>query len=153
MTAQLAPPASRTTENAETERWIYGRLSGSAAVAAAVADRIFSYVAPPLTAYPLVTFAWQGDRDVKALEGTTIWVEAVYTVKCIAENDSEQALAAALSAVHSTLHGASGLSPSGDGLIISCLRDSGLAMGEVSGGRQYRTAGALYRIRTQLVGT
>lgn len=153
MTARLAPPANRTTEIAETERWLYGLLSGSATVAAAVADRVFSYVAPPLTAFPFVTFHWQGDHDVKVLEGTTVWVEAVYTVKCIAESGSEQGLAAAASAVHSTLHGASGLSPSGDGLIVSCLRDSSLAMGEVTGGRQYRTAGGLYRIRTQLVGT
>ena len=145
--------AAVTTELDETERWLYDRLTKDTGVTAAVAGRVFGYVAPALTVYPFLLFSWQGDHDVQTHDGSTIWVEAVYTVQAIGEGRSAEAIGPAAAALHYSLQGASGLTPSGRARVISCLRDSSLTMGELTGGRQYRHVGGQYRIRTQLIGT
>ena len=145
--------AALTTELDETERWLYDRLSKDTGVIAAVAGRVFSYVAPAATLYPFLLFSWQGDHDVQTHDGSTVWVEAVYTVQAIGEGRSSEALGGAAAALHYSLQGSSGVSPSGRARVISCLRDSSLTIGELIGGRQYRHVGGQYRIRTQLIGT
>ena len=114
---------------------------------------MFSYVAPAATLYPFLLFSWQGDHDVQTHDGSTVWVEAVYTIQAIGEGRSSQALGGAAAALHYSLQGSSGMSPSGRARVISCLRDSSLTIGELTGGRQYRHVGGQYRIRTQLIGT
>ena len=153
MSTRVPTVAATTTELAETEAWLYAQLTGSAALMAAAVGGVWSYVAPVGTPYPLVQFGWHADRDVAALEGSTIWVESVYQVRAYTQSGGEAGLNATAAAIHYALQGQVGMSPSGQARIFSCLRDTGLAMGEVTAGRQYRSAGALYRIRTQLVGT
>lgn len=134
-------------ETVVVERWLYGLLSGDTALAAAVSARIYGYVAPLGTAFPLVIFQTQGGLDVRGVGPTRIMSDLTVVVKAIDRAEGFGTLATIAARIDALLQGASGAATGG--LVISCVREQPFSLVEVIDGAQYRHLGGIYRIAAQ----
>lgn len=129
-------------------RWLYAKLAGDAALAAALggADRVWQELADQGSAMPYVVFQYQGGSDVAGVGTARIMANLLYLVRVVG-GGAHSELEAAADRIDAVLHGASG--PVGDGIVFACVREQPISYTETSDGKVYRHVGGLYRLFTQ----
>lgn len=132
------------TELTASESWLYARLSGDATLTALVGGRIYDSLAGRSTAYPLVTFQFQGGRDVLGVSAQMLMGQEVYQVAATGRATTYTALKPIARRIHDLLHGRRGRTA--DGLIYACVREQPLKLVYVEDGIQYCRLGGLYRL-------
>lgn len=136
MTAGLEAPAA--------EEWLYATLHGDATLMALVHGVWPGGEAPQGTAYPFVTFQQMAANDYAAVGAFRIWTNMLYLVKVVGETPDFASLNTAVARIDTLLHRGSGTAA--DGTVWSCVREQVIRLPETVQGKQYRTAGALYRL-------
>lgn len=143
-------------ETVRVEQWLYGLLSGdtgAGGVSTLVGGRIYAYIAPERSAFPLVVYSRQAGHDVAGVGPVRIMAREVYQVKVIgkAATVAFGAIKPIADRIDTLLQGASGSVV--DGSILSCVREQGVSYVESSGSDTYSHLGGLYRIQVQGVET
>lgn len=138
------------------DRWIFERLSASAALVALVgvdetgAARIYPDAAPEGTPYPFVVYALQSPRpDRRAIGAGRIMVQPLYLVKAYAEQSHYRGVLADLDAlVDAALDlGDSAAGPVADeGYLIGCRRTEAFRQVEREAGTEFRARGGFYEL-------
>jgi hypothetical protein len=93
---------------------------------------------------PYVAFFCSSPRDILAVGGIRVDVEAVYTVKAVGEGASWNSVRAIARRIDFLLHGRDVDTPNGH---ISCRREMVIQYAEVDAGTQFRHLGGTFRIR------
>ena len=137
-------------ETARAEKWLYSVLSGdtgAGGVNTLVGGRIYAYLAPERSAYPLVIFSHQGDYDVMGVGTARILASTLYQVKAVGKASavSMMSLQAIADRIDALLQGASGTVT--DGEIVSCVREQQISYVEYAESAVYGHLGGLYRIQ------
>lgn len=138
-----------TVEVADT--WIYATLSGDAALAALVGDRISGTLAESLPQTPYVTFLLTSSRDVTTFDGTVIAADCIYEVKAVGQGASWYDVTPIAKRVHELIHLGRDTATTASGSLTS-VRERVIQYAEVDEGVQYRHLGGLYRIRASSAG-
>ncbi len=143
-------------ETVRVEQWLYGLLAGDTGVGGVstlVGGRIYAYIAPEGSAFPLVVYSRQAGHDVAGVGSARIMASEVYQVKVIGKGSTVgfEAIRPVADRLDSLLQGASGSVV--DGQILSCVREQGISYVESSGSGVYSHLGGLYRIQVQGVET
>lgn len=137
------------SETLQAERWLYGILSNDATLAALVGTRIFAYLAPQDTQYPLVVFAFEDGEDEQGIGGMRLNSILRYSVKAVGEGSSFTAIEPIATRIDALLHAKAG-AITGGGYVQESIRVSPVAMVELGeGGTQYRHLGGVYQLRIQ----
>lgn len=132
------------TETLTIAEWLYGRLVADPQLAALVGDRVFSYVAPAGSTYPLVLFSLQGGHDVSALGAARVMMSCTVLVKAVDKGSTFARLRPIASRLDQLLQGASGQVWSGS--VLMCVREQPIEYVEVDDGVEWRHLGGLYRV-------
>ena len=137
-------------ETARAEKWLYSVLSGdtgAGGVNTLVGGRIYAYLAPERSAYPLVIFSHQGDYDVMGVGTARILASTLYQVKAVGKASavSMMSLQAIADRIDALLQGASGTVTGGE--IVSCVREQQISYVEYAESAVYGHLGGLYRIQ------
>ncbi len=143
-------------ETVRVEQWLCELLTGDTGeggVSTLVGGRIYAYVAPEGSAFPLVIYSRQAGHDVAGVGSARIMASEVYQVKVIGRAAAVlfNAIKAIADRIDSLLQGASGSVV--DGQILSCVREQVVSYVENSGSDVYSHLGGLYRIQVQGVET
>ena len=77
-------PETPQTELNRADKWIYGVLSDSSAVAALVGTRIYRHKAPGDTDFPCLIFACQSASDRNVLGAARLVTQAMYAIRSVA---------------------------------------------------------------------
>jgi len=139
-------------ETFRAELWLYSVLSGdtgAGGVSTLAGARIYAYVAPIGTAFPVVVFSHQGSHDVRGVGPGRIMASSVYQVKVIGQGTAAGfgAIKAIADRIDALLQGASGSVV--DGYVLSCVREQPISYVETSEGKVYSHLGGLYRLQVQ----
>jgi hypothetical protein len=132
------------TQPTAAETWLYSKLSADATLLGLVSTRIYGYVAPPQTTYPLVIYQYQAGHDVGGVSAVRIMSQEVYVVKAVGRDTSFSTLKPIAKRIDELLHRASG--STADGQVLACVREQPFRMVEVEDGIEYRYLGGIYRI-------
>lgn len=129
--------------------WLWATLSTDATLLAMLpgtdkTKSIISTLAVGGVSAPYVAFFCSSPRDINAVGGVRVDVEAMYTVKAVGEGASWSTVKALAGRVDALLHGQDVDTPTGH---ISCRRDMVVQYAEVDAGTQFRHLGAVFRIR------
>lgn len=135
------------TESAGIETWIYEQLSGDAAVATLVSDRIYSYLAPQTAEMPFVVFAPQGASVVvsDARRGRPVH-QSLYVIKAVGSGSGRGSLYAIEESIRAVLLSEPQALVEGAVQLLSCWREQGIDYVEVVEGKRYDHVGSVYRI-------
>lgn len=128
------------------EKWLYSVLSGDAALAGLVSDRISGTLSPELLDTPYVTFLMQASRDVSAVNGIRISTDNLYIVKGVAQTSTWDDLIPIANRIDALVHRTGGVVSFGGGSLTS-TREMTFQQAEVDSGLQYRHLGGIFRIR------
>lgn len=126
------------------EKWLYGKLSGDATLSTAVGGRIYGYLAPQGTAYPLVLFNLQGSRDVQGPGTNRTQTELLYQVKVISKGPHDASARTALDRIDILIGQA--VHDRCDGYLFSARREQTISYHEPNGDIRFQHTGGLYRI-------
>jgi len=131
-------------------KWIYGTLTGDAALAAIVGTRVYEDVAPQGAAMPYIVFQMQSPgNDLNALGSRRVIATPLYVIRGIAQTASYTGnLATIAERIDVLLHGQQQRVGTNDGYVW-CYRERPFRLAEVRDGIQYRHSGGVYRILTQ----
>ncbi len=137
-------------ETARAEKWLYSVLSGdtgAGGVNTLVGGRIYAYLAPERSAYPLVIFSHQGDYDVMGVGTARILASTLYQVKAVGRGSAVgmNAIKTIADRIDTLLQGASGSVT--DGVILSCVREQQISYVEQAESEVYMHLGGIYRIQ------
>jgi hypothetical protein len=82
-------------ELARIEKWLYSYLSSDATLSAAVGSRFYGPKAKTGTAFPYITWNWQGASDVNGNAAARLMTKPLYQIKVVSKglNDSVAAIA------------------------------------------------------------
>ncbi len=143
-------------ETVRVEQWLYGLLTGdggTGGVNTLVGGRIYAYVAPEGSTFPLIIYSRQAGHDVAGVGPARIMASEVYQVKVIgkATTVAFRAIKPIADRIDTLLQGAGGTVV--DGRVLSCVREQGVSYIENSGSDVYSHLGGLYRIQVQGVTT
>jgi hypothetical protein len=126
------------------EQWLAQTLLADGQLAALVADRIYSLVAPQSAAYPLVVYAELAGADTEALGMIRTLTQLTYAVKAIGATASLLPIDPIAKRIDTLLQGAQAALPGG--LIEGCTRRSITVLGAPAQGVQYRQIVQTYQI-------
>jgi len=132
------------TQPTASETWLYERLSGDAALADLVGDRIFDGVGRPDAVYPFVVFQFQGGHDVAGVSAQRLMGQEVYLVKAVGRAASYADLKPVAKRIDELLHRQRGVTA--DGTVWACVREQPFKNVYVENRIQYRQLGGLYRL-------
>jgi len=135
---------SSGVETAEIiEPWLYATLAGDPSLAALVGDRIFGALTPDELSDPYVTFALTSARDIAGIGTARILVDALYTVKAVAQTTSLDDVRPIAARIDALLQGATADTP---GHVLSVTRRNTISYPEVSRGVPFLHLGAVFRV-------
>lgn len=72
-------------ELARIEKWLYTYLSGDSQLSAAVGGRFYGPKAKTGTAFPYVTWNWQGANDVNGNAAARLMTKPLYQIKVVSK--------------------------------------------------------------------
>jgi hypothetical protein len=138
-------------ESLAIDEWLYGTLTGDAALTAVVGQRVHNEQAPTTSTFPLVVFQLQSSIDVRGNGQTRIMVDALYVVRGIVANASYDANSKLIAErIDALLHASSGgTADGGAASIFTSHRTQHFRLAEEESGKQYRHLGGIYRIYAQ----
>src|SRR3954465_850032 len=82
-------------ELARIEKWLYTYLSADATLSAAVGNRFYGPKAKTCTAFPYITWNWQGANDVNGNAAARLMTKPLYQIKVVSKGLSDAVAAAA----------------------------------------------------------
>ena len=132
------------------DSWLYGVLTGDAALMALATGGVYGHNNPARPTFPYVLFQLQAPgADVMGVGTARVMTPLVYLVRGIAEGGSFggnlKNIADRIDALLQAQHGAAA-----GGVVVGCVRERPFALPEVaSDGRQFRHLGGIYRIWVQ----
>lgn len=127
--------------------WLYATLSGDSTLAGLVGDRIYPAVAPPATAYPLVTFDLASAPVIQTADARVLWVRAKYLIKVWSTGTSFEAGRAIWERINALLHRASGTTAAGT--VIAATRAEELRGTDEAPNEQLRWVGGMVDLMVQ----
>ncbi|MEN6583055.1 MAG: DUF3168 domain-containing protein [Armatimonadota bacterium] len=125
------------------DQFIFTTLRDDAAIAAAVAARIYAEISPSGTTYPCITFARLSGGDVNGIGPVRIATKAVYLIQAIGES-GYAAIDSIVNRIDTLLHGTH--KELTGGTIVSCLREQPFSQVDTDEGRVFYRRGGIYRI-------
>lgn len=132
------------------ERFLYGKLTGDAALVAALgsASRITRAAVPDPDNLPAVVFQQQSALALPAINAVRVAGELVYSVKVIAKGATiAGTVETAANRLYAVLHRASGSATGGT--VLQSIVESEFAYQEVDDGITYQHLGVRVRLLTQ----
>lgn len=136
MTAGLEAPAA--------EEFLYNTLTGDATLMALVPGGVWNTQADEGSGYPLVLYQFMSGIDYAAVGAVRIWANMLYLVKVVADSADFSVMNSAIARIDTLLHRASG--SVADGTVWSCTREQVVRLPDQVANRQFRQAGATYRL-------
>ena len=129
--------------------WIIATLTASSAFTTNAPGGVHSGLAPTGTPTPYCVVTVQsGGVDVAGVAGIRLFTTPLYQVRVFGPATQYAAIVAAADAADAVLQRAHGTTA--DGTIMSCIRQSGLAIDEIVGtGVQWSSLGGLYRLQVR----
>lgn len=127
------------------DEFLYNTLHGDAALMGLVTNVYNSEGTQGIVIYPAVIFQFMSAVDYAAVGAARIWADMIYLVKVVGETADYAVLGPAVARIDTLLHRASGTVA--DGTVWSCTREQPFRMPDSLASKQYRHAGATYRIR------
>jgi len=129
--------------------WLWTTLSTDAALLGMLpgTDKtrsIISTLAVAGVPAPYVAFFCSSPRDINAVGGVRVDVEAMYTVKVVGEGATWAVVDPIAKRVDALLHGKDVTTVNG---ALSCRRETLIQYAEIDAGTQFRHLGGVYRIR------
>lgn len=82
-------------ELARVEKWLYSYLSADSVLSAAVGGRFYGPKAKTGTAFPYVTWNWQGAADTNGNAAARLMTRPLYQVKVVSQGLNDAVAAAA----------------------------------------------------------
>jgi Protein of unknown function (DUF3168) len=131
------------------ETWLQTRLTGDAALFAAVGGRIYNTAPPREAPRPYVVFQLQAGVDTHALSGSRPYARLVYLVRAIWEGDSLGAVAAAAGRIDAALQGQGLNTTAAGGHVLGCTRREAFQLAEFANGVRLNHRGGLYDVLTR----
>lgn len=131
-------------EPAVAEEWLDGLLNGDATLTGLVPSGAWNAQADEGTAFPLIVYQMMSGIDLAVVGAVRIWTNLIYQVKVIGQTANYAALNAAVARIDTLLHRASG--SAADGTVWACVREQTIRLPDSVAGKQFRHAGATYRI-------
>lgn len=127
------------------DRYIFGALTADPTLAGVVGQRVYVDIATPAAAMPYIIFQMQASVDLMPVGPGRIWADCLYLVRGVTEATSYGgALKTIADRIDAVLHATAGANV--DGTVWACVRDRPYRLPEVADGRNYRHAGAIFRI-------
>lgn len=114
-----------------------------------VAVRIWDSVPPPDAALPYILVQAVEPRDVGGVGMAEVFAVGLLTAKAVDRAESYDTLSPVANAIHKTLHGATNVTVSGGGLMLSSRRIRAISYPEQTQGIEYRHLGGLYEVSAQ----
>ena len=137
---------STGVETAEIiEPWLYLTLVADEVLAGLVGDRIFGALTPDELSDPYVTFALSSARDIAGVGTARIMVDALYTVKAVAQSTSQDDVRPIATRIDALLQRGTASLPSGH--VLSVTRRNTISYPEVSRGTPFLHLGGLYHFQ------
>ena len=133
-----------TTETALAYNYLYSTLAGDTTLAGYAPGGVWRALAPPGTATPFVVFNFQAGSEALTLNAYRVMSNQLFQVKVSGPATGMTALVQAASRLDDLLRLSSG-TPSG-GLVLSCYRETPVAMDELVSGVLWSNLGGLYRL-------
>lgn len=129
------------------DEWIASVMAADTALQALVSGRVYSYVAPQGTAFPLVVYNHQGSSDLIVVGGYRVINSGLYQIKAITEAGGMATAKPIADRIDVLFHRATGAVVGG--LILGCVREQPLAYVEAGNNIRRNHLGGLYRIVVQ----
>lgn len=129
------------------DRWLRGKITGDATLAAAVGTRVYSDLAPDDAAFPLVILVQLSDPAVRGVGPAIIMSGGLYAVKVCGKGVPFSMLEPAADRLRAVLHAASGAVAGGS--VVACVYQSRARLTEIIEGVAYRQLIQTYRIYSQ----
>lgn len=126
------------------DEFIFTTLHGDATLMGLVTDVYNSEGTQGVAIFPAVIFQFMSAVDYAAVGAARIWADMIYLVKVVGETADYAVLGPAVARIDTLLHRASGTVT--DGTVWSCTREQPFRMVDNVASKQYRHAGATYRI-------
>jgi hypothetical protein len=130
-------------EAATAEEHIYGLLHGDATLMGLVGD-IWDTQAPQGATFPFVVYQFMTGNDLMEVASIRIWSNMLFLIKVVGQTGNYSDLNAAVARIDTLLHRTSGAVA--DGTVWACIRQQVFRLPEMVSGKQYRSAGAIWRI-------
>lgn len=131
------------SETFDIRTWLYGVLSGDAALVALVgAGGIHANQLPQVQIYPCLLFSLQSGVDINSL-GERGLVNQLWQIQAINVGESSAALGPAMARIDVLLQEV--IATSGGGLRLRWRREQTLEYPETQNGIRYNHVGAMYR--------
>lgn len=126
--------------------WLWSTLSGDAQLMTAIGGQgsLISTLAKGGVPAPYVVFFCSSPRDIIAVGGIRVEIDALYTVKVVGEGASWTTVKPIFRRIDALLHGKDVTTVNGS---LSCRRESIIQYAEVESATQFRHLGAVFRIR------
>lgn len=133
-------------ELGRAQKWIYGKLTGAAAVTAAVGNRVYAEQAPEKTLLPYVIFSHTGGFDTRGVGTVRIQTNPVFQIKIVCAGAPTDAVRSALDALDDLFQTA--VAEPSETLVFSSRREQLVYYVESVPGSadQYTHTGGLYRL-------
>lgn len=141
--------SSAGIETSVVAQWLVGRLSGDAALAAIIGDRVWDNDAPQDSDEPYVVFSYAGGSDLVTVGAGRVYHSARYSIKVVAQADSRDEVEAAANRMDELLHPAGPNLPIAGGELVSCIREDIIDYTESEEGRRYKHLGGTYRLKVR----
>ncbi|MBI1756201.1 MAG: DUF3168 domain-containing protein [Fimbriimonas ginsengisoli] len=134
------------TETTAAARWLYGVLSGDAALAALCGGRVFAYRVPIGKPMPCVVFQMQGARpDSRPVGASRVASRMAFVVKAVSQGADLIAIRPIADRIDRLIEAAGGTNV--DGVVAQCVRETPVEYLELGdNGVDYAHLGGLYRL-------
>ena len=142
------------SEASACAEFIYKTLSGDAALADIIGDRLYPDIAPLGTAHPYSTYAFQSPGvDAVSVGLVRATSSPKFHVKTVTDGNSYSPISPASDRTDALLHGARVPWPSAAAptVMLTCTRESELRYSEFTNNIRYNHLGALYAFTAQPV--
>ena len=135
-------------ELARIEKWLYSHLSGDSALNTAVGGRFYGPKAKSGTAFPYVTWNWQGASDTNGNAAARLMTRPLYQIKVVSQGLNDQ-VAAIADELDARLTAA--VNVAANGVTITVVREQPLSYVEPGTDPEtsFHHLGGLYRIYCQ----
>lgn len=111
--------------------------------------RIWDSIPPPDADLPYILVQAVEPRDIGGVGMAEVMATGLLTAKVVHRAESYDPLVPVATALHQTLHGATNVTVSGGGLMLSSRRIRAISYPEQTQGVEYRHLGGLYEVSAQ----
>jgi hypothetical protein len=141
-----------TSEAYEAEIFFQREMESDSALVAAAPSGIWAHPAPEHRDGVWVTHHMQSGTDALTSNSVRVWNDQLWLIRAYVQDESFTPLKAAAAAIDRLFARRSDFASTDHALIYYVRREMTWMRPEVSGGKEYRSLGGMYRIAIQLTG-